>query len=131
MDYATRRVELWVGDYYIIYKDTLRADKAMDVARKVWNDSFLNGPHYDRVVVRNERTGFICDEISVSQTPSRSTTLVRIKEKPFPIICAYCGWLGSSSERLFAQNPFTKKPQIIYGCPDCREVERFERVKGI
>lgn len=63
-DYATRRVESWIGDECTIHDDLLRADNAMAVAREVWADSELYGPRYDRVVVRNERTGAVCDTIS-------------------------------------------------------------------
>ena len=63
-DYATRRVESWVGDDCTIHDDMIRADKAMAVAREVWADGELYGPRYDRVDVRNERTGAVCDTIS-------------------------------------------------------------------
>ena len=63
-DYATRRVESWIGDEMTIHEDMIRADKAMAVARRVWADGELFGPRYDRVCVRNERTGAVCDTIS-------------------------------------------------------------------
>lgn len=63
-DYATRRVESWIGNEVTIHDDLLRADRAMVVAREIWVEGELRGPRYDRVVVRNERTGAVCDEIS-------------------------------------------------------------------
>jgi hypothetical protein len=63
-DYATRRVETWIGDDCTIVDDMLRADKAMAVAREEWEYRKLVGPGVDKVVVRNERTGAVCDTIS-------------------------------------------------------------------
>ena len=66
-DYATRRVESWIGDDCTIHEDFIRADKAMAVARQVWEDSLIYGPRYDKVVVRNERTGAVCDTIEMEE----------------------------------------------------------------
>ncbi len=63
-DYATRRVEYWIGNDCTIVEDMLRADKAMAVAREEWAYRKLVGPRVDKVCVRNERTGAVCDTIS-------------------------------------------------------------------
>lgn len=69
MDYATRRVESWTGDECTIVDDMLRADQAMSVAREEWEYRKLVGPRVDKVVVRNERTGAVCDTISRPEQP--------------------------------------------------------------
>ena len=63
-DYATRRVESWIGKECTIVEDMIRADKAMDIAREEWAYRKLVGPRIDKVVVRDERTGVVCDTIS-------------------------------------------------------------------
>lgn len=63
-DYATRRVECWIGNDCEIVDTMLPADEAMERARDEWNLRKLSGQHVDRVCVRNERTGTVCDEIS-------------------------------------------------------------------
>ena len=66
-DYATRRVEYWIGDDCTIVENMLRADTAIEVAREEWAYRKLVGPRVDKVVVRNERTGAVCDTISRAQ----------------------------------------------------------------
>ncbi len=63
-DYATRRVESWTNGECTIVDDLIRADKAMAIAREEWDYRAAVGPRVDKVVVRNERTGCVCDEIS-------------------------------------------------------------------
>ena len=63
-DYATRRVEYWIGDDCTIVDEMIPADKAMARAREEWEYRKLMGPRVDRVCVRDERTGAVCDTIS-------------------------------------------------------------------
>ena len=63
-DFATRRVEYWIGNECTIVEEMIRADKAKDRAREEWEYHKLMGPRVDKVCVRNERTGAVCDTIS-------------------------------------------------------------------
>ena len=38
------------------------------------------------------------------------------------IKCTSCGWEGDAEDMLSAQSPF--KPEIIYACPRCKEIEQ-------
>lgn len=40
------------------------------------------------------------------------------------LLCTECDWRGLDEERLTAENPFDR-PNIIHGCPKCKEVECF------
>jgi hypothetical protein len=39
--------------------------------------------------------------------------------------CTECGWVGTEEMKLRAPSPFDKTVTIT-GCPQCREIERFE-----
>jgi hypothetical protein len=41
--------------------------------------------------------------------------------------CTECGWVGTTEEILWGNNPF-KPGYIIHGCPDCKNVEHFKPV---
>lgn len=41
--------------------------------------------------------------------------------------CTSCDWMGIESERLRCPNPFSSTTvDIIFGCPECYEVNTFE-----
>ena len=40
------------------------------------------------------------------------------------ILCRTCNWRGSRADRLVAPHPFTPGT-LIYGCPQCEDVECF------
>lgn len=41
--------------------------------------------------------------------------------------CKVCGWIGPREALLEAPNPFDPA-QKITGCPDCKDVEQFDRM---
>jgi hypothetical protein len=41
--------------------------------------------------------------------------------------CKECYWVGHDDELLSAPNPFNAEA-VIYGCPQCHEVDPFEQL---